>query len=68
MRSRIKRFAVLSGKPYIDPETSMMKTYSRPGRSAGSTRLGGSAISKKKLSSFPSKSIKPLCTAPPASW
>ncbi len=48
-----------SGKPCIDPDTSTMKMYSRPGMSAGATRFGGCIMSRKKFSLFPSIQKEP---------
>ena len=44
---------VSSGKPYIDPDTSRTKMYSRAGISSVATACGGSAMSRKKFSSRP---------------
>ena len=52
-RSLISVLAVSSGKPFIDPDTSRTKMYSRDGTSSGSTTRGGSAISRKKFSFRP---------------
>ncbi len=52
-RSRISFFAVSSGNPFIDPDTSSTKMYSRGGTSSAATACGGSAMSRKKFSSVP---------------
>ncbi len=49
--SRMSTLETSMGKPIWLPLTSMMKTYSRGGRSLGITRLGGCAMSRKVFSS-----------------
>ena len=41
------------GKPFIEPETSMMKTYSRGGTATEAKRCGGSTMHRKTFSSWP---------------
>ena len=64
-RSPISFFAVSSGNPCIDPDTSSTKMYSRGGMSDAATRAGGCAITRKKFSSWPWKSRTPdaICSA-----
>jgi len=54
------RFAVSSGNPYIDPETSSTKMYSRGGMSSAPIRSGGWTVRRKNFSSGFSKTISPL--------
>ena len=48
-RSPISFFAVSSGKPCIDPDTSSTKMYSRGGTSSAATTCGGSAIEQEEV-------------------
>jgi hypothetical protein len=58
-RSPISVFAVSSGKPYIDPDTSSTNTYSRGGTWSAWTACGGSATSRKKFSLPPWYNSRP---------
>ena len=51
--SSITDLLTSSGKPFIDPDTSRMNTYSLGTTCSTATRSGGSTISRKKPSSSP---------------
>ena len=52
-------FVTSIGNPIIDPETSTIKIYSLGGIFSVITFFGGSIISEKKFSSFPSYNNNP---------
>ena len=66
-RSPISFLPVSNGNPFIDPDTSTTKMYSRGGTSSVATACGGSAISRKKFSSRPWKRRSPAPIFRPAS-
>ena len=53
VRSARSFLAVSSGKPFMEPDTSRTKTYSRGGISSTRTCSGGCAMSRKRFSSGP---------------
>ena len=67
IRLAMSFFEISSGNPCMDPDTSTMKMYSRPGMSAFAIRFGGCIMRRKKFSLFPSKSRSPDWILSPSS-